>query len=65
MLIIWNPIKLLRSYSMVQVEKIKGIGLQQKVDWWKYLIVQVEAGFMTKSLCKKKWNWLNYFKMNV
>jgi len=27
--------------------------------------VQVEAGFMTKSLCKKKRNWLNYFIMNI
>ncbi len=36
---------------MVQVEagSIKRIGsYTQKPDWWKYLIVQVEAGFMEK-----------------
>jgi len=36
---------------MVQVEagSIKTIGVYtQKPDWWKYLIVQVEAGFMEK-----------------
>jgi len=27
--------------------------------------VQVKAGFMTKSLCKKKRNGLNYFIMDV
>jgi len=27
--------------------------------------VGLEAGFMTKSLCKKKWNLLNYFITGV